>query len=175
MSEAADDEVRPMLQASKGAPDELTELGNVARQRVFHDALDPGIAGLLGIEVRGVGRQLGHREVVRMSRQKGSRAAGAMGVQPVPDDQEGPADLAPEVPQGPDHHPARDAAADVPGVQLPRRGHRDHAGHLAPLAQPPQHRGHAAPGPGRPWTGPEAVSGFVKEDDGAPLAAGPLF
>src|SRR5215210_4211564 len=103
MPETADDEVRPVLQAAKRAPDELTEVGNVARQRVLHGAFDPGIAGLLGVEVRGVGRQVGHREVARMARQKGGRAAGAMGVQPVPDDQEGPADLAPEVPQGPDH------------------------------------------------------------------------
>ena len=57
MPETADDEVRPVLQASKGAPDELTEVGNVAWQRVFHDALDPGIAGFLGIEIRGVGRE----------------------------------------------------------------------------------------------------------------------
>jgi hypothetical protein len=175
MLETADDDVGPVLQTAKRAPDELTEVGNVAWQRVFHDAFDPGITGLLGIEVRGIGRQVGHREVARMSHQEGSRAVGAMSIQPVPDDQEGLADLASEMPQGPDHHLARDAASDMPGVQPPRRGHRDHAGHLASLAQPPQHRGRTAPRPSRPWTGSEAVSGFIQEDDGAPLAAGPLF
>ena len=137
--------------------------------------LTPGIAKLLGIEIRGIGRQVGHYEVVGMARQEGGRAVAAMGVQPVPDDQERPADLAPEMLQGPDHHRARDAAADMPGIQLPRRGHCDHARHLAPLAQPLQHRGHPAPRPGRPRMGPEAVAGFIEEDDAAPLAAGPLF
>ena len=116
MLETADDEVRPVLQTAKRAPDELPEVGDVAWQRVFHDALDPGIAGFLGIEIRGAGWQIGHREVARMARQEGGRAVGAMGVQPVPDDQERPADLAPEVPQGPDHYLARDAASDVPGI-----------------------------------------------------------
>src|SRR5215218_6218361 len=120
MPETADDEVRPVLQPAKGAPDGPVEVGNVAWQRVFHDAFDPGIAGLLGIEVRGIGRQVGHREVARMACQEGSRAVGAMGVQPVPDDQEGPADLAPEMPRAPNPPlPGAPAPAAPPNTPPP--------------------------------------------------------
>jgi hypothetical protein len=71
MSETVDDEVRPVLQPTEGATDEPVEVGAIAWQRVFHDACDPGIALLLGIELGSVGRQVGHREVVRMPHQEG--------------------------------------------------------------------------------------------------------
>ncbi len=67
MPETADDEVGPVLQTAEGAADAPVELGNVAGQCVFHGAFDPGIAQLLGIEIRRVGRQVGHREIAGMA------------------------------------------------------------------------------------------------------------
>jgi hypothetical protein len=63
----------------------------------------------------------------------------------------------------------------VPGIELPGGGHRDHAGDLAPFAQPLQHRRDPPTRPGRARTGTEAVPGLVKEDDGAAFVAGLIF
>jgi hypothetical protein len=71
--ETADDDVGPVLQTAESASDALVEVGNVAGQGVFHGAFDPGIAQLLGIEIRRIGRQVGHREIARMASQEGSR------------------------------------------------------------------------------------------------------
>ena len=63
-----------------------------------------------------MGGQVGHREVASVGCEEGGGPAGAVGVEPVPDDQERPADLAAEVSQGSDHRAACDAA---PEVRLP--------------------------------------------------------
>ena len=63
-----------------------------------------------------MGGQVGHREVASVGCEEGGGPAGAVGVEPVPDDQERPADLAAEVSQGLDHRAACDAA---PEVRLP--------------------------------------------------------
>jgi hypothetical protein len=96
-------------------------------------------------------------------------------IEPVPDNQEGVADLAPEVPQGLDDKRARDAAAEMSGIQAPCGRDRDDAGDLAPLAQARQGRGQPAPCPGGARPGAEAMAGLVEKEDGAPLAAGLLF
>jgi hypothetical protein len=109
-----------------------------------------------------------------MARQEGGRAAGAMGVQPVPDDQEGPADLAPEV--------RRRARITTRLETLPRtcRAYNRPAGVTATTLETSRRllsrrSTGVTPRPGRARAGPEAVPGFIEEDDGAPLAAGPLF
>jgi hypothetical protein len=164
-----------MLEAAELAPSAPVEVGDIGWQRVLQGAFDAGIAELLGIEIRGIGRQVGHREVARVGGQEGRHPAGAVGIEPVPDDQKGTADLAPEVPQGLDDQFAGDAAAEVSGIKLPRRGDRDDAGDLAALAQPLQHRGQPAPRPGGAGPGAEAMAGLVEKEDGAALAAGLLF
>src|SRR3712207_9345765 len=57
------DQVWPMLEAAELAPGEAMQVGDGTGQGVLHGALDAGIAGLLGVELGGVGRQVGHREV----------------------------------------------------------------------------------------------------------------
>ena len=164
-----------MLEAAELAPSALVEVGDVGWQRIFHGPFDAGIAEFLRVEIGGIGGQVGHREVARVGRQECRRSAGAVRVEPIPDNQEGAADLAPEVPQGLNHRLAGNAAPEVPGIELSGRGDRDDAGDLAPLAQAFQHRGHPASRPGGAGPGSEAVPGFVEEDDPTPRAASRLF
>jgi hypothetical protein len=173
--EAADDEFWAVLEAAELAASTPMEVGDIGWWRVLHGAFDAGIAELLGIEVGGIGRQIGHREVARVGGQEGGGSAGAMRIEPIPDDQKGAADLAPEVPQGLDDQLARDGTPEMSGIQSSCGRDRDDAGDLASLAQPPQNRGHPAPRPGGARSGAEAMAGLVEEEDGAPLAAGLLF
>jgi hypothetical protein len=173
--EAADDELRAVLEAAELAPSAPVEVGDIEWQRILHGLFDTGVAELLGIEIRGIGRQVGHGEVARVGRQEGCRPAGAVRIEPIPDDQEGVADLAPEVPQGLDDKLARDATPKMSGIQSPCGRDRDDAGDLAPLAQARQDRGQPAPCPGGARPGAEAMAGLVEKEDGAALAARLLF
>jgi hypothetical protein len=103
VSETADDEIRAVLEAAELASGETMQVCGVMRQGVLHGTFDTGIAWLLGVEVRGIGWQVGRREVARVGSEEGSRPVCAMGIEPLPDDQERPADLSPEVLQGLDH------------------------------------------------------------------------
>ena len=67
MAETADDKVGSVLSTAEGAADALVEVGNVAGQCVFHGAFDPGLAEPPWIEIRGLGRQVGHRAIARMA------------------------------------------------------------------------------------------------------------
>ena len=175
MPEAARDQFRPLLEPAELAPGKAMQVGDGVGQGVFHGALDTSIARLLGIELRGVGRQVGHREVRRVRGEEGGCPARPVRVEPVPDHEEWRADLPAEVPQGQDHRRARDAAADVPRIEPAVRGDCDDAGDLAPLAHAPQQRRRPAAGPGGARPLAEAMSGFIEEDERAPLAAGLLF
>ena len=116
MLEAADDELRAVLEAAELAPSAPVEVGDIEWQRILHGAFDAGVAELLGVEIRGIGRQIGHGEVARVGGQEGGGPAGAVRIEPIPDNQEGVADLAPEVPQGLDDKRARDAAAEMSDI-----------------------------------------------------------
>jgi hypothetical protein len=175
MPEAADDQVWPMLKTAELAPGEAMQAGDGTGQGVLHGALDAGIAGLLGVELGGVGRQVGHREVAWVRGEEGGCPVCPVRVEPVPDHQDRRADLPAEVPQGQDHRPARDSAADVPRVEPAVGGDRDDAGDLAPLADAPQQWRRAAAGPGGARPLAKAMAGFVEEEQRAPFAAGLLF
>jgi hypothetical protein len=175
MSEAADDQVWPLLEAAELPPSEAMQVGDGVGQGILHSALDAGIARLLGIELGGVGRQVGYSEVPSVCGEEGGCPMRPVRVEPIPDHQERLADLPAEVPQGQDHRRARDAAADVPRVEPTVGGDRDDAGDLAPLAHAPQQRRRTAARPGGARPLAEAMSGLIKEDECTPLAAGPLF
>ena len=89
-----------MLETAKLAPGEPVQLGGVAWQGTLHGPFDTGIAWLLRIQFGRIGRQVGHREVAPVRSQKSRGPVGPVGVEPVPDHQERPAEFAPEVPQG---------------------------------------------------------------------------
>lgn len=175
MPEAADDQFRALLEAAELAPGEAMQVSGGAGQGVLHGALDAGVARLLGIEFRGVGRQVGRREVPRVRGKEGGRPACPVRVEPVPDHEERRADLPAEVPQGQDHRRARDAAAEVSCIEATVGGDRDDAGDLAPFAHAAQQRRRAAAGPGGTRPLPEAMAGLIEEEQRAPFAAGLLF
>jgi hypothetical protein len=164
-----------MLETAELAPGALVEVGDIGWQRILHGAFDAGIAGFLGIKVWGIGRQIGHGKVLRVGGEEGGGSAGAVRIEPIPDDQKGAADLAPKVPPSVDDKLAGDATAEMAGIQSPCGRDGDDAGDLASLAQPLQHWGHPAPRPGGARPGAEAMTGLVEEEDGAPFAAGLLF
>jgi hypothetical protein len=97
MSEAADDQVWPLLEAAELAPGEAMQVGDGVRQDVLHGALDTGIARLLGVEFGGVGRQGVYREVPRLRGEEGGCSTRPVRVEPIPEHQERPANLAAEV------------------------------------------------------------------------------
>ena len=110
MSEAADDQVWPLLEAAELPPSEAMQVGDGVGQGILHSALDAGIARLLGIELGGVGRQVGYSEVPSVCGEEGGCPMRPVRVEPIPDHQERLADLPAEVPQGQDHRRARDVA-----------------------------------------------------------------
>jgi hypothetical protein len=173
--EAADDQFWPLLETPELAPSEAMQVRDGVGQGVLHSALDAGIARLLGIELGGVGRQVGDREVPRVRSEKGGCPACPVRVEPIPDHEEWRTDLPAEVPEGQDDCRARDTAADAPYIEPAIGGDRDDAGDLAPLADAPQQRCRTAAGPGGARPLPEAMAGFVEEEECAPFAASLLF
>jgi hypothetical protein len=59
------------LQAAKLAAGQAVQVGDLLGQRVLHGPFDAGIALLLGIELRDIGRQVGHRIVLRVRSNEG--------------------------------------------------------------------------------------------------------
>jgi hypothetical protein len=79
----ADDHLGSALEADEFAARQTMQVGDRIGQRVCQGALDERIALLLGIEFRGIGRQVSHRIVLRVGRDEACGGAGAMGVEPV--------------------------------------------------------------------------------------------
>src|SRR3954464_2028164 len=88
MSEAADDQVWPLLEAAELPPSEAMQVGDGVGQGILHGALDAGIARLFGIELGGVGRQVGYSEVPSVCGEEGGCPMRPVRVEPIPDHQE---------------------------------------------------------------------------------------
>ena len=71
MPKEADDHFGPSLQAAELAAGQPVQVGDGSGQRVLHGSLDEGIALLLGIELRRIGRQISHRIILRVGRDEG--------------------------------------------------------------------------------------------------------
>jgi hypothetical protein len=179
MCEEAAQDSRTATEADEGAAGLTMQLGGRGGQGIEQLALDGAIAQLLGIQLRRIGRQPLQAVVVRMGGYKRLHDLRAVGVEPVPDDDQRPVDLAPEVAQSGDDLLAMDAAAEVAGVQpgwsSQRRDQGDDAGDLPPLTEPAQDRRPAAAGPGGAEAGPKRVTRLVHEGNGAPCSTSPLL
>src|SRR5919206_3829411 len=121
MTEEAIQQIRASTEAAEAAAGHAVQLSDRERHGVLEVALDPAVAQLLRVQLGRVRRQPFHLIVVRMAGQEGLHGPGTMGLQPVPDHQQGSADLTPEVAQGSDDLLAMDAAAEM-AEGPPRRG-----------------------------------------------------
>ena len=94
-----------------------------------------------------------------------SNPGGAVGLQPVPDEDLRPADLATEVLQVRDCVLAVDRVVEMLLVDTARRSQPDRRGHLAPLAHTPQLRRPPLGGPRRAGPNLEREPRLIDEDD----------
>jgi hypothetical protein len=161
-------------EAAAGQPLQLIDRPGRGVQQV---ALHRAVAQLLRVQVRRVGWQPLDLVVVRVGGHEGLHRLRAVGVQAVPDDDEGPPDLPAEVAQRDDDLLPMEAAPEVAGVQpggaVERGDQGDDAGDFAPLADPLQDRRPALRGPGGADAGPKRVTRLVQEGNRAPRAASP--
>src|SRR5688572_21369411 len=102
MSEESEDEIGSAAEASKAAINPGAEITDTAGQRIAQVLLDIAMAPLLGIQIRGIGWEPVHLEL-RMRPQIRFDHHSAVGVEPVPDDDEGAGNVALDVTEG-DHH-----------------------------------------------------------------------
>ena len=88
MTKEVDNHSRVSLQAAEAAAGEACQFIDCGWQNILHAALDPGIALFFGIKVRRIGRQKRRGKLVAVRREEALRGPRAMGLQPVPDDQQ---------------------------------------------------------------------------------------
>ena len=106
-----------MAEADEGAAGLVVQLGDRGGRGVEQLALDGAVAQLLGVQLRRRRWQPFEPVVVGVGGDKRLHERGAVGVEPVPDDDQRPADLPTEGAQSADDLLAMDAAAEVAGVQ----------------------------------------------------------
>jgi hypothetical protein len=174
MSEESEDEVGSPAEAGKAAIDPSTEVADTTGQSIAQVLLDVAMASLLGIQIRGIGREpvhfdLGVRTQILFDHH------GAMSVEPVPDDDERAGNVALEVTEGDHHVLAADGMREMAFVEAAREGQPDHCGECAALADALQDRGLPHRSPGRPRPGPKGKAGLIDEHDLRFLAASLFF
>lgn len=148
---------------------EACQFIDCGRQSVLHVALDPSIALFHWIELRRIGRQESHGKLVRVRGEKAFRGPRAMGLQPIPDDQQPRPEAAAKVAQCIDHNGAGDRAPDVPSGQSAIRCDADNARHFSALANTPQLRRVPATRPSQSRPGAEGEPGLIDQDDSKTL------
>src|ERR1700758_3280408 len=166
MAKEVDNHGGVSLQAAEAAASEACQFLDCGGYGVLHVALDPGVALFLGIELWRIGRQESRGKLVRVSREEALRGPRAMGLKPIPDDQQPRPKAAAKVAQGVDHDGAGDRTADMPGGQPAIGRDADKARNLPTLADPQQPRRVPPTGPGQPRPGAEGVPGLVDQDEG---------
>lgn len=169
MTKEVDNHSRVSLQAAEAAAGEACQFIDCGWQSILHVALDPSIALFLRIALRRIGRQESHGKLVRVRGEKAFRGPRAMGLQPIPDDQQSRPEAAAKVAQCIDHDGTGDRTADMPGSQSTIRCDADNARHLRAFADPPQLWRMPAAGPGQPRPSAEGVPRLINQDNGKAL------
>jgi hypothetical protein len=95
----------------------------------------------------------------------------AMGVEPVPDDDEGARNMALKVTEGGHHVVSADGTREMSLVNAARQGSPDDRGQCTALADASQDRGLPPRRPRGPRLGPEGEAGLIDEHDLGLLAA----
>jgi hypothetical protein len=166
MAKKVDDHRGMPLQTAKAAAREAFQFIDRGRDSVLHVTLDPGIALFLGIEVWRIGRQESDGELVLISGEEAFRRPHAMGVEPVPNDQQPWSEATTKVAQGVDHDGAGDRAANVSGSQPAIGCDADDARNFPSLADTLQPRRASPERPCQPCPGAKGMPGLIDQDDG---------
>jgi hypothetical protein len=173
MPEESEDEIGTSAEASNAALDSCAEIADASGQRMAQVLLDMAMAPLLGIQIRGIGWEPVHLDL-GMGRQILFDHLRAMGVEPVPDDDERARNVALEVTEGDHHVIAADGMREVSLVDVARQGQPDHRRECTALADASQDRSLPPRSPRAPRLGPEGEAGLIDEHD-LRLAAASLF
>jgi hypothetical protein len=121
MPEEAEDEIGTSAEASNAAIDPGAECADIGRQRITQVLLDVTMAPLLGIQIGGIGREPMHLDL-RMRPYIRFDHRSAVGVEPVPDDDEGARNMALKVTEGDHHVVSADGTLEMPLVNAARQG-----------------------------------------------------
>jgi hypothetical protein len=162
MSEESEDEVRSSAEAGKATIDPSTEIADTAGQSIAQVLLDVAMAALLGIQIRGLGREPVHLDL-GMRTPILSDHRGAMSVAPVPDDDERAWNVALEVTERDHHVISADGMCEGAFVDVAREGQPDRRGECAALADALQDRCLPNRSPRSPRLGPKGKAGLIYE------------
>jgi hypothetical protein len=169
MAKKVDDHGGMPLQTAKAAARKACQFIDCGGDSVLHVTLDPGIALFLGIEVWCIGRQEGNGGLVLMSGEEALCRSCAMGIEPVPNDQQPWSEATAKVTQGVDHDGAGDRTANVAGSQPAIGSDTDYARNFPALADTPQLRCVFPVGSCQPCPSAEGMPGLIDQDDGQAL------
>ena len=144
--EEPEDQIGTMTKACESPIGLLPNLPGVLRGRVQEMSLHIAMASLLGIQVRGVGRQLLHHDLGVLS-PISFHLGGAMGLQAIPDHHQQAGEVALEMPQEGNDVDSVDRMVEVPLVDPPRQRQGNRRRYLTPFADPSQDRSPPRGGP----------------------------
>ena len=119
--EESKDEIGTSAEASKAAIDPGAEFADIGGQRMAEVLLDVAMAPLLGIQLGGRGREPMHLDL-RMRPDLCFDHRSAVGVEPVPDDEEGARHMALNVTEGDHHVVSADGPREMSRVNAARQG-----------------------------------------------------
>jgi hypothetical protein len=170
MPEESNDEIRTSAEAGNAAIDSGAKLADTGGLSIAQVLLDMAMTPLLGIQIWGIGRKPVHLDL-RMRTQILFDHRRAMGIEPVPDQEQGAGNVSLEVTEGNHDIISADGALDVSLVDAARQGQSDHRRECTALADASQDRGLPLRSPCGPRLGPEGEAGLIDEHDLRLLAA----
>ena len=173
-------QVRFAGQALEVSCGERPELVDGGQRRVQQGELHAVVALLLGIELGCVPGQPFEAKVARMAGKKGPDAFGPMRGQPVPHDDQRPADAAAKMPEADDHFSRPDAREEMARIDCGRRAvegrrQRDETRDDAALRRAGETGGAADGRPRGGYAGPKRETRFVQEGNDVPAPTSPFL
>src|SRR5215813_1035243 len=164
MTNEAQQHIWPLTQTGEPTVHVSTYLDDRFRRRVAQVLFDIPMHQLFRIQFRRVGRQPLDADL-RLARQVLLYDLRPVRVEPVPDDDDWPTDLLPQVAQACNHIFAFDRVLEVPLVEFAAQRQANEDRQLTSPAYSPQYRRLASGCPGRCQPAQETEAGFVNEDD----------
>jgi hypothetical protein len=169
--EEREDQIGTMAQPCKSPIGLLLNLPSVLRGRIQEMSLHVAMTSLLGIQVRGIGRQLLHHDLGVLTAID-FHLGRAMGLQAIPDHHQRAGEVSLEMPQEDNDVGSVDRMIEVPLVDTPRQCQGDRSRYLTPFADPSQDRGPPRGSPCGSRPAAERETRLIDEDDGRMLPPG---